>query len=95
MTNKWIECPAVSCKRKIEAKFLFCLRHWVILPKRMRESLWHHYQNGQNDGRVAPSPGWARVLEEATMFIEELEDCQGVLFADPESRLKPWGNDEH
>ena len=93
--KKFHECPAVSCRRKIEVKFLMCQKHWFMLPKGMRESLWHHYKNGQNEGRVAPNPEWVRTLEQATMLIEEAEDRQGVLFDLPDSRLKPWGNDEH
>ena len=38
----WPGCPVTAKRGR-----LMCYRHWVSLPKELREPIWQHYRPGQ------------------------------------------------
>ena len=50
-------CHAVSCKRSIPPKLLFCLPHWQMVPRELQRLIWAFYKAGQ-EVRKDPTPGY-------------------------------------
>lgn len=47
-------CHAVDCDKEVPPKMHMCLTHWRMVPKAVRDLIWHHYRAGQEVDK-APS----------------------------------------
>lgn len=41
------ECHAIECGAEIAPKLLFCLKHWRMLSKKLKDLIWENYRPGQ------------------------------------------------
>lgn len=41
-------CPAVDCGEPCPPKMLICPKHWVIVPKNLRNALLRHWRRDQH-----------------------------------------------
>jgi hypothetical protein len=42
-------CHAAGCSVRVPPEMFLCKRHWFMLPKKMRDRIWHTYRDGQCD----------------------------------------------
>lgn len=40
-------CHAAGCSVAVPPKMFMCRRHWYMLPKKLRDSVWETYRPGQ------------------------------------------------
>lgn len=40
-------CHAINCGAPTQARMLFCLPHWRMVPKPVQSAVWHAYRRGQ------------------------------------------------
>ncbi len=44
-------CHAIECRKAVKPELLMCYYHWKMVPKKLQESVWHHYRAGQCDDK--------------------------------------------
>ena len=61
-------CHAPGCRRIVEPKLFACRRHWVALPKTLRDAIWRDYRPGQEIDK-RPSASYLAVQTMARAFL--------------------------
>jgi hypothetical protein len=54
-------CPAPDCGEQIDPTHLMCRRHWNLVPKQLRDTVWATWLSGQG----AATPEHQRAVREA------------------------------
>ena len=54
-------CPAPDCGEQIDPTHLMCRRHWSLVPKQLRDTVWATWLSGQG----AATPEHQRAVREA------------------------------
>lgn len=63
------ECHWPSCTAQVPPAKWGCLRHWRMLPKRLRDRIWDTYEVGQEE-TLSPSREYIAVAREVQEWIE-------------------------
>ena len=66
------KCAARSCDKRISLNLLMCGRHWMLLPRRIRERIWSEYHKGIADG-THPTGAYALAVDEAVRAVDGKE----------------------
>ena len=66
-------CHAVGCKVPVAPKFLMCHRHWKLVPYKLQNDVWHHYQHGQEISKQA-SAGYLNAADVAIKHVYRVEN---------------------
>ncbi len=65
-------CHARLCTVAVPPEMLMCKRHWLSVPKKIREAVWATYRPGQCDDK-RPSEQWHRAADAAIAHVAFLE----------------------
>lgn len=57
-------CHLPGCKIPVPEKRLFCLRHWLMVPKSLQARVWATYRKGQENDKL-PSPAYMEARQAA------------------------------
>lgn len=55
-------CHAQGCEQGVPPRMFMCRKHWFMVPKTMRDSLWDVYVPGQ-ESRKDPTPLYLDVAQ--------------------------------
>ena len=61
-------CHWPGCKEVVKPAMWGCKKHWMTLPKKLREALWEAYEPGQEVTKK-PSAQYRRVAKEIREWI--------------------------
>lgn len=61
-------CHWPGCKRQVAPAAWGCLKHWRLLPQRLRRAIWAAYRVGQEDSKT-PSRAYVDVAREVQEWI--------------------------
>jgi hypothetical protein len=67
-------CHAASCSVLVPPKMFMCKKHWFMLPKHLRDSVWSEYREGQE---IDKNPSLEYILTTA-WCICYVADKEGV-----------------
>lgn len=65
-------CHVKGCSIPVPPERLFCLPHWKMVPKHMRDRIWATYRDGQCDTKD-PSAAWHEAADAAIAYVARLE----------------------
>lgn len=65
-------CHARNCGIQVPPKLFMCRKHWFMVPKYLRDSIWATYTPGQ-ESRKRPSAAYLAVTREAVKVVADLE----------------------
>ena len=65
-------CHATGCKVAVPPAMFMCSRHWFMLPKPMRNSIWRVYRPGQEEDKQ-PSPEYIQTARACVKYLERIE----------------------
>lgn len=65
-------CHATDCNREIKPELFMCAKHWHMVPKELRDLIWHHYKDGQCETK-RPSTEYCMVASLAVEAVAEKE----------------------
>lgn len=65
-------CHASGCPMAVPPRMLMCLKHWRMVPKRLRDAVWEHYVPGQ-ERRGMPTSEYLEAARAAVQYVAELE----------------------
>lgn len=65
-------CHWPGCKMPVPPKLWGCLKHWRMLPTRLRDKIWAHYKPGQEITKI-PSKEYIAVAKEVQVWIASRE----------------------
>lgn len=60
------QCPATGCDKSVPVDQLMCPRHWYMVPRPIRSSVWNAYRG--------PGPGSAQHAHAVTLAIRAVND---------------------
>lgn len=61
-------CHWIGCQTQVPPAKWGCFKHWMMLPKRLRDKIWATYRVGQEDNWT-PSREYVRVAQEVQLWI--------------------------
>lgn len=61
-------CHYPECTKVVPPKLWGCLKHWRLLPKRLRDKIWACYSPGQEITKT-PSPEYIAAAKEVQTWI--------------------------
>lgn len=76
-------CHAEGCDQATPPKMFMCKRHWFMLPKEIRDSIWEFYVPGQ-ERRKDPSKEY---LAASQWAIDWLAKKEGLRVTETQMRL--------
>lgn len=62
-------CHWPGCEEQVPPAKWGCYRHWMLLPKRLRDAIWAAYKPGQEKTMMRPSREYVRVAQEVQDWI--------------------------
>ena len=65
-------CHATGCKKAVPPVMFMCKKHWLSLPKVLRDAVWRTYRAGQCDDWNI-SHQYADAARAAVTFVAEKE----------------------
>ena len=65
-------CHATKCTNKVPEKMFMCKHHWFMLPSFLRDQIWRHYKEGQEE-RKDPTRLYCETAIECVKYIARLE----------------------
>jgi len=65
-------CHAVGCTATVPPNLLMCRRHWYMVPKPLRDEVWHHYRPGQ-ERHKRPSEAYLAAAKRAVDAVAAKE----------------------
>lgn len=77
-------CHAKNCNTKCKPEFLMCGRHWRMVSRKTQLAVYRHYQNGQCNLSVLPSPEWHAAADVA---IAQVASKEGLISEDTLKRV--------
>ena len=63
------KCAARSCDKQISLNLLFCGRHWMMIPRRIRERIWIEYHTGIKKD-THPTPEYESLVDDAVRAVD-------------------------
>lgn len=63
-------CHWPGCDKQVPPAMWGCLKHWRMLPKRLRDAIWNAFRPGQ-EKNVTPSREYVKVAREVQNWIKE------------------------
>ncbi len=65
-------CHARDCEVPVRPELLMCLKHWMMVPKRIQRLVWAAYRPGQCDDK-RPSREWHKAADAAIGYVARFE----------------------
>lgn len=65
-------CHARNCPSPVPPSRFMCRKHWFMVPKKLRDSIWSNYRPGQETDKQ-PTQRYLEVTNEAIEFVANLE----------------------
>ena len=84
-------CHARGCKVDVPPARFMCRRHWMTLPKPMRDAIWATYEPGQEVTKV-PSPSYLQNARAAIEWLAEREGEGGGEVLPALTLWQPWAS---
>lgn len=70
-------CAALECQATVPSRLLMCRRHWALVPVLIRNRVWAHYRNGQEEaGTARPSPEYFAAVRDAIRAVDEAKGAR-------------------
>lgn len=63
-------CHWPGCNKQVPPAMWGCYRHWMMLPKRLRDAIWDAFRPGQ-EVTMTPSREYLKVAREVRNWIKE------------------------
>lgn len=63
-------CHWPGCDKQVPPAMWGCYRHWMMLPKRLRDMIWEAYRPGQEINGT-PSREYVAIAREVQRWIKE------------------------
>lgn len=63
-------CHWPGCDAEVPPAKWGCYKHWMMLPKRLRDTIWDAYEPGQ-EASLTPSREYVREAREVQAWIKE------------------------
>lgn len=73
-------CHWPGCGKQVPAACWGCKRHWMLLPKRLRDAIWAAFRPGQEETKT-PSRQYLEVAREVEEWIAENYPPEDTLFS--------------
>lgn len=74
------KCVAEECEERIKLTFIFCTKHWNMIPETMQIEVYDLYKPGQFGElvgvQIRPSDEWLQMVRKAIRSIEVQEKRQ-------------------
>lgn len=64
-------CHWPDCKETVPPSMWGCMKHWFILPKRLRDEVWRTYRAGQEVSKT-PSRDYIIVAQQIQAWIRDV-----------------------
>ena len=68
-------CHATNCEVRVPTEMFMCRRHWFMLPKHLRDSIWRTYREGQCDD-MNPSKVYCETAKLCLTYIANKEGIE-------------------
>lgn len=68
-------CHATGCDQAVPPKMWGCRRHWFMVPRELRTSIWRHYRPGQEDD-WQPSRAYLLAARDAVISVAKKEGLE-------------------
>ena len=68
-------CHATGCKTEVPPTMFACRRHWLMVPKPIRDRIWATYREGQCDD-WKPSEEYLLAAKEAVIAVANKEGIE-------------------
>jgi len=65
-------CHANGCTEEIPPRLFMCLKHWHLVPQRLRDTIWREYVPGQ-EVRKDPTPAYLHAADTAIREVSSAE----------------------
>lgn len=65
-------CHAIGCQTETAPELLMCLKHWKMVPHRIKQKVWSSYRSGQCDDK-RPSKDFLESAKAAIQSVKEAE----------------------
>ena len=69
------ECHWPGCDKQVPPAKWGCYKHWMMLPKRIRDNIWNAYCIGQ-EVDMSPSKAYVKAAREAQDWILKYEQTE-------------------
>jgi hypothetical protein len=66
-------CHARGCEKQVPPAFFMCAMHWAMVPARLRQEIWRHYNAGQENGDAEVSSAYLEIADAAVRAVAERE----------------------
>jgi hypothetical protein len=67
-------CAAKGCNKQVPLKMLMCKKHWFMVPKPMRDTIWAEYSPGQeNDMSGLGNEAYMQAVKAAVDYLADQE----------------------
>jgi hypothetical protein len=76
-------CHAINCNKNVPPEMFMCKKHWYMVPKHLRDSVWAFYRPGQCDD-FNISAGYAEAAKDA---IKAVAGKEGIVTDDSHPNL--------
>lgn len=63
-------CHWLGCNKQCKPAYWGCFKHWMMLPKYLRDKIWEAYKPGQ-EVNMSPSREYLEVAREVAKWIKE------------------------
>lgn len=73
--SRFHECHWPGCGQQVPPALWGCKRHWMMLPKRLRDAIWASYRPGQEKD-MKPSKAYLEAARAVQEWIREHEAKQ-------------------
>ena len=64
------ECHWPGCKQQVPPAYWGCVKHWMMLPKDLREAIWRAFRPGQ-EKTLTPSREYLKIALEVQRWIKK------------------------
>lgn len=80
-------CHAFGCTVAVPPMLFMCKGHWFMLPRNLRDAVWHHYRPGQELRQVEVSEAYLDTVDICIDYVARLEGLLIDSFRGPHAFL--------
>lgn len=79
------KCSARECELAVKPGMLMCRRHWFMVPKLLRDTVWETYRNGDGTAWLVASGAAVEAVFRLEHSVQIIYSC---VLPPPEGRLR-------
>lgn len=66
-------CHAWQCITPVPRRMFMCRVHWYMVPKSLRDQIWKHYREGQEEDPILVTEKYLKVTRKAIQKVAKQE----------------------